>query len=154
MSTDLTIPGRISATALALPDDLAFEDWERTGEQLRLITEACQWWVGDWLNYGERNYGEKYAQALDHTDYDYGTLATFAWVAKHVEVSTRIETLSWSHHRQVAPLGPADQDRWLTAAEANEWSVGQLRKQIKGASQEDAECCPTCGRKLPAGKAT
>jgi hypothetical protein len=28
-------------------------------------TPTSAWWIGDWLNYGERRYGEKYAQGTD-----------------------------------------------------------------------------------------
>ena len=31
-------------------------------------------WIGDWLNYGERKWGEKYKEALEKTGYDYQTL--------------------------------------------------------------------------------
>ncbi len=155
MTTDLALPGAISETGLDLPADLNFEEWQRTGETLGRIGRACQWWIGDWLNYGERAYGEKYSQAMEATGLDYETVRNYAWVADHVETVRRRTVLSWSHHQEVAALAPPDQERWLTSAEANGWSKAQLRRQIKGTSQEDAECCPTCGRSLPAAsKAT
>jgi len=40
-------------------------------------------------------------QALEKTEYDYGTLGDAKWVAKSVELSRRREDLSWSHHREV-----------------------------------------------------
>lgn len=43
---------------------------------MRYIEGAVQWWVGDWLNFGERKYGEKYAQGMDATGYAYQTVAT------------------------------------------------------------------------------
>src|SRR4030042_3269726 len=39
-----------------------------------------------------------------------------AWVASRIESSRRREDLGWSCHAEVAPLEPADQDRWLDRA--------------------------------------
>lgn len=130
-STELTLPGSISETGLELPANLSFEDWQQTGETLGRIGRSCQWWIGDWLNYGERVYGEKYTEAIEATGYELATLKDFAYVAAHVEMSVRTDVLSFTHHKQVAALGPAEQERWLGSAEANGWSVGKLRKQIK-----------------------
>lgn len=142
--TGLAIPGSVfSETALDLPANLSFEDWERTGETLGRIGRACQWWIGDWLNFGERAYGEKYAQAMEATGLDYATLQNYSWVAAHIEMSRRRDVLSWSHHREVAQLNVPDQDRWLTSAEANGWSKSQLRKQLKGTGEAKPSPRPT-----------
>jgi N6-adenosine-specific RNA methylase IME4 len=131
MSTDLVLPGRVSTTALSLPDDLSYEDWERVGETLGRIGRAHQWWLGDWLNFGEAAYGEKYTQAINETGYEYGPLRNIAWTSSSVEVSRRRDTLSFSHHAEVAPLTPREQSGWLDKAEKFGWSVAELRKQIK-----------------------
>lgn len=155
MSTDLVIPGSVTATSLTLPVSLPFEQWELAGEMLGRMGRASQWWLGDWLNHGEAIYGEKYSQAMDVTGYEYQTLADFAWVSRRVKVSVRNEKLSWKHHRLVAQLGSADQDRWLGAAVANGWSSGKLRAELNGAdSDEEPEICPTCHRRLPKGSAS
>jgi hypothetical protein len=73
------------------------------------IGRACQWWIGDWLNYGERAYGEKYAQGMAATGYELQTLTNMAWVAARVEISRRREILSWSHHAEVAALESDEQ---------------------------------------------
>ncbi|MGH2954666.1 MAG: LmbU family transcriptional regulator, partial [Thermoanaerobaculia bacterium] len=128
--TDLTLRG-VTETALELPDDLSFEDWQRMGETLGRIGRACQWWIGDWLNFGERAYGEKYTQAIEATGYDYDTLNGFRWVAQEVESVRRRTNLSWSHHREVAALDPPDQEERLDRAEAEGWSVHELRKAVR-----------------------
>jgi N6-adenosine-specific RNA methylase IME4 len=131
MGTNLVLPGAVSDTALNLPDGLSFDDWQRVGETLGRIGRAHQWWIGDWLNYGEAAYGEKYAQAINETGYEYQTVADIAWTSKAVEVSRRRESLSFSHHREVAPLPPREQTDWLDKAERFGWSKAELRKQIK-----------------------
>lgn len=85
-----------------------------------------QWWVGDWLNYGERAYGEKYAQAMDVTGLEYDTLSSYRWVAAEIEPCLRKQKLSWSHHKEVAALEPAEQAEWLDRAETDE-RVGATR---------------------------
>src|SRR5215471_4465886 len=77
---------------------------------------SVMWWLGDCLRYGERAYGEKYAQALDATDYAYQTIAAAKWVAGRFEISRRRENLTWSHHREVAIEDDAEQDAVLDAA--------------------------------------
>jgi len=153
MSTDLTLPGAISQTALDLPKGLSFEEWEETGKTLGKIGRACQWWIGDWLNYGEREYGETYAQAMDETGLEYGTVANYAYVAKAVEPSRRRESLSFSHHSEVASMEPEEQEAWLERARYDEWPVAKLRAKIKkeraGAEGGDEpERCPTCGQTI------
>lgn len=140
MGTDLALPGAVSETALDLPAGLSFEDWQQAGETLGRIGRACQWWIGDWLNYGERAYGEKYSQAIEVTGYDYGTLQNFAYVAGRVEMSRRRDVLSFGHHQSIAALEQPQQDGWLEEAAAEGWSVSELRKQVQGAAiKEEAD---------------
>lgn len=49
-------------TSLTIDPDTTYDSWEGIGEQLNQIEGAIQWWIGDWLNFGERKYGEMYAQ--------------------------------------------------------------------------------------------
>lgn len=45
-----------------------------------------------------------YSQALDTTDYEYGTLRDDKWMSKTFEMSCRHDNLTFAHHREVAPL--------------------------------------------------
>ena len=99
--------GCLGSTSLTLPQNLSFEQWMRCGEQLQQIERSIMWWVGDWLNYGECNYGEMYAQAVGATGYENGTLRNAKWVASAYELSFRNDNLSFAHHRIVAAL-PVD----------------------------------------------
>lgn len=47
------------------------------------------WWWGDALAFGERKYGEMYAQALQSSGYDYDTLVAATWVSSRVELLRR-----------------------------------------------------------------
>jgi hypothetical protein len=125
-------------TGLVIDGVLPFEAWLSIGVRLRHIGKAIQWWLGDWVAYGEHTYGDKYAQALDATDYAYGSLANLAYVARRIDFSRRRENLSWSHHYEVAPLEPEAQDYWLDRAapgpgeELPRLSTRELRLAIRG----------------------
>lgn len=119
----------VTKTSLALPESTTFEEWQAAGEQLKLIQGSVLWWVGDWLNFGETRYGEKYTQALDATSYSYQALADAKYVAGKFEVSRRRENLTISHHREA--LSAPDPDNALDVAEANELSQKALRQYIR-----------------------
>jgi N6-adenosine-specific RNA methylase IME4 len=129
---DLVIPERsMTPIGLDLPPGLSFERWSEIGRNLLLMGRAVMWWIGDWLNYGERAYGEKYSQAVDATGYDVQTLMNASWVCRSVEISRRREILSFGHHAEVASLSPGDQDRWLIETERQHWPIRELRSALR-----------------------
>lgn len=141
--SDLVATAGITPTSWRPGRELTYEEWAQAGQMLQQIGRAWQWWVGDWLNYGEARYGERYAQAIDLTGLGYEAVANAAWVAGAVEPSTRVETLSWTHHRQVAHLGPEAQREWLEKAKAENLSTRELRAEIR---EHQAEAEPAEGR--------
>lgn len=133
MTESLAIPAGVIAshTGLDIKRQLSFEEWERLGKVLDSYQKSIMWWIGDWLQYGEKTYGETYAQAIDATGYDYQTTADAKWVAGKIELSRRRESLGWAYHREVAALEPEEQTRWLDEAESHEWTRNELRQSIK-----------------------
>jgi phage N-6-adenine-methyltransferase len=111
---------------------LSFDEWIAIGNTLQQVGASLNWWVGDWLNYGEQRWGEMYAQAEVTTGWDYQRLANAKWVASRVHFSLRQENLKFSHHAEVASLSPEEQAAWLNRAEYESWSVRRLREEIKG----------------------
>lgn len=126
------LAARISETAYAPPVNLPFEAWESDGYALGRMEKSIQWWIGDWLNFGERAYGEKYAQAMETTGLTYEAVAHYAWVAN--KVCTRVQTLSWAHHREVAALSAAEQEEWLDVADREGLSTRELKKRLRARS--------------------
>jgi hypothetical protein len=124
---------RVPLTAVAWqpPEEMPLSEWIEQGRKLGLMGRSAGWWVGDWLNYGNAAYGERYARAARITGYDVGTLMNMTWVASRFEPSRRRESLSWSHHAEVAALPPEDQDRVLARAEAERLSVRDLRDEVR-----------------------
>lgn len=80
-----------------------YEQWAARGlELMRQHNRTC-WMLGDWINEGEKAWGEKYAQAHEDTLISYGTLANYAWVTREYPPDTDARQfendLSFSHHK-------------------------------------------------------
>lgn len=114
-------------------DDLQPPEWAAIGRELGGISRCNQWWLGDWVRYGNAKFGEKYSRASKITGYDAQTLMNMVYVSSRIEISRRRENLSWSHHEAVAPLEPELQDHWLDRAIADKFSVSDLRVELRSA---------------------
>lgn len=131
----------LTKNSLQFARELTYEEWENVGAELFRVDQAWQWWVGDWINYGEKKYGQTYEQALALTDKSYSTVFHAAHVAKEFE-SSRRRLLSWSHHEAVQGLELEQQDEILEQAEKEgkprQW-VRDRVKQIKAIEQGEAK---------------
>ena len=116
-------------TSLSLPADLQYEEWRDAGLMYARLGKAVQWWLGDWLCYGEARFGELYAQAASETNYSEESLRGFQWVSSRVPPSVRRLTLPWSAHQAVA--GTDNPGEWLDKAETNGWTVKELKHAIR-----------------------
>lgn len=121
----------ISPVAWTPGHDLDLAEWARQGKRLGSIGRGASWWIGDWVNYGNTKFGEKYVRAAQVTGYDVQSLMNMAYVAGRYEFSRRREKLSWSHHAEVAGLPQEERDRWLTLAESRHISVHGLREELR-----------------------
>src|SRR5207302_3471319 len=107
----------IRETGIDFCDELTFDEWEQLGARLSRVGKCIGLIIGDWINYGEKRYGQTYVEALKRTGFDYGTLRDFAYVARSVALSCRHDNLGFEHHKVVAKLPPEDQRQWLNAAQ-------------------------------------
>ena len=123
---------RFTPAGMVVDGDPTFADWSRCGEFLQQAAGRIQWWVGDWLNYGESKWGETYTQAVDATGLDYQTVANAKWVSGRFDVSCRRETLSFSHHLEVASLPVEQAESLLDEAESEGLSTRDLRARVRG----------------------
>lgn len=134
-----SIPDAVSVTDVGLQfnHDIEYDQWLRLMATLQQLTTAFQFAIGDALNYGQKRYGEKYAQAMDATGCAYQSLANWSWVSNHVPISNRIAGLSWTHHRLVANMGTEQQKQILESAKARGISVTEFEKELKGEAEEE-----------------
>ncbi|WP_369211225.1 LmbU family transcriptional regulator [Streptomyces flavofungini] len=127
-------------TRLEIPHDLSLEAWCRLGGRILAVSNSSAWWIGDWLVFGQNQYGDRYRRAMRETKLDYQTLRNYAWVARKFEPSRRRDSLTFQHHMEVAALSEAEQDHWLDFSVRLNWSRNELRKQIRAsmsAEQDD-----------------
>ncbi|MEI7913009.1 MAG: hypothetical protein WCK77_25595 [Verrucomicrobiota bacterium] len=121
----------ITPTGIQFNEELSFEEWDALGQKLAPIGKSIGFIIGDWINYGENRYGEKYDAALARTGLAYQTLRDFAYVAQKVELSLRNDNLDFTHHRVVAKLkSPDEKKHWLKMAVKHKLGIRRLRKSI------------------------
>jgi MT-A70 len=117
-------------TGLSPVGNPSFEQWEEVGRFIKKATHASTLWLGDWINFGQTKFGEKYERAVQATGLDYGTLRNAAYTARRIPLSYRCDKLSYKHHLLVAPL-PTDQQReLLREAERKRYSTRELQQRI------------------------
>lgn len=149
------------------PDKLDRAGWLAAGTSLAEFGRVNNWWVGDWIRYGNARWGEKYVEAARITGLDGKTLRNIAYVASRFDLSRRRDKLTWTHHAEVAALAPAQQEEWLDRVLEQRLSPGDLRlelravqRALKPAAGGDGEAtgaerahniftCPQCGGAIP-----
>lgn len=132
----------MTENSLTFSKDLTFAEWESVGVELFRVNAAWQWWVGDWLNYGEKKYGKTYEQALEVTGKGLVTLQKVKSVAGEFESCRRRQLLSWSHHEACQALPKEQQEKVLDEAEQKRLSRNWVREktsELKGESKEQVE---------------
>jgi hypothetical protein len=151
--------------------EVGLAEWSALGRRFGEIGRCSQWWLGDWINYGNARFGERYTRAVKLTGYDVQSLMNMVYVASRFDISRRRENLSWSHHSTVAALDVASQDHWLARASADKLSVADLRAELRGRrrairaadgndesdssvphNHANAVVCPTCGGTVPVSR--
>ncbi|HEX8743548.1 MAG TPA: LmbU family transcriptional regulator [Thermoleophilaceae bacterium] len=143
-------PRRVALTPVSWSpsaDALCFKDWVEQGRRLGVMGRGAAWWIGDWVQYGNVAYGERYVRAARITGYDVQTLMNMVYVASRFEISRRREKLSWSHHSELAAMEPQEQDRWLAHAERERLSVRDLREELRRDRHANRACDQHNGRR-------
>jgi|TARA_R110000787_G_scaffold2167_1_gene8789 hypothetical protein len=111
-----------------LPDSVGWDDWVRSGAVLQTIHKNINFWIGDWILFGESHFPETYSQAILLTGKSDATLRNCAWVASIFPPEQRRD-LSFTHHFEVAGMDNIqDRDHLLDKAEEEDWSSLYLRK--------------------------
>jgi hypothetical protein len=154
---------------------MGLAEWSAVGRRFGEIGRCSQWWLGDWINYGNERFGERYTRAVKLTGYDVQSLMNMVYVASRFEIYRRRENLSWSHHSALASLDLDSQEHWLERAIADKLSVADLRVELRsrrralklGEGMDETEAvegesdspaalreahtlvCPNCGGRVP-----
>lgn len=127
---------QITDVGLVFNAEVPWDQWEKTGLDFKQFIEfydkRVRWAVGDWILYGKNRFPDRYTQALEATMYTLGSLRNCEYVCSRIPIDRRSANLSFEHHYQVARLHPDDQDRLLSEAEKNGWTVAELRRACRG----------------------
>lgn len=128
----------VSETALMLPDGVSFDAWVGIEARISTVQDATNWWLGDWVLYGEKHYGDQFSQGIPDKDKDH--IQQCAWVAQRVAPERRRAPLllSWTHHRAVAALEPEQQEEVLTQAVLQGWSVRETQDAVRHVQGKEA----------------
>ncbi|MGC4853332.1 LmbU family transcriptional regulator [Micromonospora sp. DT4] len=121
----------VTRVGLSIPTDLSYDRWEQAGRRVADVASSSAWCLGDWINYGQSRYADRYRQAIDAVGLDYQTIRNYAWVARRFDISRRRAGLSFQHHAEVVALPTEEQDSWLTKAETFRWSRSELRARVR-----------------------
>jgi hypothetical protein len=117
--------------------------WEQRGAELAAAHRRTCWDIGDWLLAGEPHVGIK--GVLNTGERLFGkkrtTLETYASCARAfpAESSTRVEDLTFAHHRVVMGLPQAERTSLLAQAVAEKLTVKEL---VERASPPDEPAAP------------
>lgn len=123
-----------SRNSLSLPENMPFDQWVAVGEAIKTVGESCLWWLGDWLLSGVKKFGDKAELAAtegQRLGFSKSVCSGAITVSEHVLKSTRVDSLSWSHHREVASMEEGDQIEWLFFAVEGGLTVSELRMAIR-----------------------
>jgi hypothetical protein len=128
LAMDLQSAGMLSIVGLnpdALDPDVSMERWRSVGVLFGVLYAGSRWALGDWINWGERVFGdeaiqevettvsERYDEAQRVTGLAPGTLHNIASVCSRVAFSRRRAGVPFEIHNVVAPLPPDEQTFWL-----------------------------------------
>lgn len=133
--------------AFVMSRELEWHQFESLVSMIWNIHDKSRWLLGDLLNYGEKVFGETYAQAAAVTGLSDRTLSNICSVCRYVPRSRRRKNLSFAHHEVVAYLDPQLQDEYLSKAVQNRWTRQELRDET--AQFRDTRTITTTVRVVP-----
>lgn len=144
-------------TGLLVVGSPTLAQWKSEGETLLTVQRSLGWWVADWLAIGEARFGEDMCLQAISEKWSPGYLANCKWVGSRFIPSRRRESLTFSHHQDLASYTQEEQEEWLDRCEAEGWSRAELRRELRIAKGEgmeeewqivrESELRCVCGRK-------
>lgn len=146
----------INANGLTITDpDLPYEHFHGLCAALGQWHEIVRFAIGDALLIGPELYGDEAYQAFEAMHLSEDARLEYRRVASQVPRSRRRKGLSWSHHRAVASLEPAEQKTWLRRAAEEGLSHHALRDALRTGDTglpppDGVPRCRCCGRALDA----
>jgi N6-adenosine-specific RNA methylase IME4 len=147
MGTDaIAPPVAFLPNGLEISEGISFDQWRELGAQIRDSLHGHQWWIGDWLRFGGHKWGDKYEAAAEVLGMKPSSVKTYKSIAEsYPELLTRVNNLSFTHHRLAASLPAASRRRYLTDAADNNWSASRLRSELANLPTVEPKTIPIRG---------
>jgi len=121
---------KITPKGLEIGEGAQQKDWDEAGQFIFQVESGIQWLIGDWLVYGDQvGWGETSILA-EQLGRKTKTLIEYAYVARNVQLSIRMDNLSFGHHQLVAPLPHDEQVSTLAYAAEHGLSIAAFRKLL------------------------
>lgn len=123
------------------------EEMKTVGEALKYFTANLPWAYADWVNTGTNLFGEEFSQLLPDIGRSKKTIMNWVFVGSRIPFDERKYKLDFSFYSEVSRLLREPREALLTRAEVEEWSIAELRRQIKGEPVKKPKLvkCPNCG---------
>lgn len=148
----IALPGwRFTPTA-AVVEVKSAETFKNAFRFLHSTTGYNAWWWGDvilaYCEWEKAGKGEDAAYVHYARDWEEivglsaGTIQTYCMVSRAIKATSRLVTLSWSHHHEVVGAGVKDEHEmadWLRLAVENKWSKTQLRAALRAAKNTPSD---------------
>lgn len=113
------------------------EEWMSFFNKVSRVNSMSQFYLGDLVVCAEFEWGDKYTDLIQLTDYDYKTLAGYASVARRFtpkvreEIFLRAEKIpSWTSFKLVQSLDDDKAKYFLTMVAEGNWSTRKLEQEI------------------------
>jgi len=140
--------GALTRVGLLLPVNITDSEYEALGFALGEAQRSIQFAIGDYILAGEHLFGQEAYQLQESLGISVEQRRQYVRVSERIPIGRRRVELTWSHHREVAAMDPADQDAWLEDAVTNGWNKQELASHMKPDTPTEREVCPQCGRPL------
>lgn len=122
---------RLNSDGLEVEGTPNLADYARAGDFITHAEHGAQFWLADWLTYGDSRpeWASKLQQAQELHHYKPETIEQFKRVARKVPKERRRPELSYNHHKVVESCSPSEQRELLAKAVDEGWTTGELRKE-------------------------
>lgn len=113
---------------LIIVPGLSWEEWSELWSATDRIGRSSQFYVGDALNAGRREFGERFSQVVDarYLEQNRGAM----WVCERIPFPERQPRLSYSAHREAAGLSNPERAELLDLAARSGWGAREIREEI------------------------
>lgn len=136
-----------TAISLDLPADFSAEAASAYLTYISTAHKACGWWLADYMLDAQNRGEQRWSEALSHAKelgYSLSHIQNAMSVARKFPKTERWG-LSFSHHAEVRPLPIEDARKLLEMAQAEEWSVSELKAAKKGGGSEKDQAVEAYG---------